>query len=48
LRVVGRLAPLDPKWECKYHVAFIPKHRRKVMYGWIRQELGPIMWELAQ
>jgi putative transposase len=29
-------------------VVFIPKHRRKVMYGWIRQELGPIMGELAQ
>jgi putative transposase len=21
------------KWECKYHVVFIPKYRRKVMYG---------------
>jgi hypothetical protein len=30
------------KWECKYHVVFIPKYRRKVMYGSIRQELGPI------
>jgi len=36
------------KWECKYHVVFIPKYRRKVMYGQIRQELGPIMRELAQ
>ncbi len=36
------------KWECKYHVVFIPKYRRKVMYGWIRKELGPIMRELAQ
>jgi putative transposase len=36
------------KWECKYDVVFIPKYRRKVMYGWIRKELGPIMRELAQ
>ena len=36
------------KWECKYHVVLIPKYRRKVMYGSIRQELGSIIRELAQ
>ena len=36
------------KWECKYHVVFIPKCRRKVMYGSIRKELGAILRELAQ
>jgi putative transposase len=36
------------KWECKYHVVFIPKYRRKVMYGSIRKELGTIIRELAQ
>jgi putative transposase len=36
------------KWECKYHVVFIPKYRRKVMYGSIRQEIGAILRELAQ
>ena len=36
------------KWECKFHVVFIPKYRRKVMYGSIRRELGPIMRELAE
>jgi putative transposase len=36
------------KWECKYHVVFIPKYRRKVMYGEIRRELGPIIRELAR
>ena len=35
------------RWECKYHVVFIPKYRRKVMYGSIRQELGSIIRELA-
>lgn len=28
------------RWECKYHVVFIPKCRRKVLYGHIRKELG--------
>ena len=28
------------KWECKYDVVFIPKCRRKVLYGKIRQDLG--------
>ena len=28
------------KWECKYHVVFIPKYRRKVLYGSLRQHLG--------
>ena len=36
------------RWDCKYHVVFIPKYRRKVMYGSIRQELGSIIPELAQ
>jgi putative transposase len=25
------------EWDCKYHVVFIPKYRRKVLYGTIRQ-----------
>jgi len=28
------------KWECKYHVVFIPKCRRKVLYKSLRQHLG--------
>jgi putative transposase len=35
-------------WECKYHVVFIPKYRRKVIYGGLRSELGPILRDLAQ
>ena len=27
------------KWECKYHIVFIPKCRRKVLYGNLRQHL---------
>ena len=36
------------KWDCKYHVVFVPKYRRKVMFGTIRQFLGPIFHELAR
>ena len=36
------------KWECKYHVVFIPKCRRKVLYGKIRRDLGKIFHELAK
>jgi putative transposase len=35
------------KWECKYHIVFIPKCRRKVLYGQIRRELGRVIRELA-
>lgn len=36
------------KWECKYHVVFIPKYRRKVLYGQLRQELGRVFRNLAE
>lgn len=35
------------KWDCKYHVVFIPKRRKKVIYGQIRRMLGDIFHELA-
>src|SRR5262245_7406579 len=35
------------KWECKYHVVFIPKYRRKVLYGELRQYLGDVFRKLA-
>ena len=36
------------KWECKYHVVFIPKCRRKVLYEQLRQRLGEVFRRLAQ
>ena len=35
------------KWECKYHVVFIPKYRRKTLYGELRQHLGEVFRRLA-
>ena len=36
------------KWDCKYHVVFIPKYRRKRISGTLRQHLGEIFRELAK
>jgi putative transposase len=36
------------KWECKYHVVFIPKYRRKVLYGQLRKHLGEVLRKLAE
>lgn len=36
------------RWECKYHVVFIPKCRRKVLFGHIRKELGEVFHRLAE
>ena len=35
------------KWDCKYHLVWIPKYRKKVLYGQLRKELGPILRKLA-
>lgn len=36
------------RWECKYHVVFIPKCRRKVLYGKLRTHLGEVFHRLAK
>ena len=36
------------KWDCKYHVVFIPKRRRKQIYGAIKKHLGEVFHELAK
>lgn|SRR6056297_2742696 len=35
-------------WDCKYHVVWIPKCRRKVLFGRIRKHLGDVIRELAR
>ena len=35
-------------WDCKYHVVWIPKCRRKVLYGRIRKDLSECLHELAR
>ena len=36
------------KWECKYHVVFIPKYRKKALYGNLRHHLGEVFHRLAK
>src|SRR3972149_4903676 len=36
------------QWECKYHVVFIPKCRRKVLFGELRRHLGPVLRTLTE
>lgn len=36
------------KWDCKYYVVFIPKFRRKTLYGELRKHLGDVFRTLAQ
>ncbi len=36
------------KWNCKYHVVFIPKRRKKVIFGKLRKHLGQLLHELAK
>ena len=36
------------KWDCKYHVVFVPKRRRKAIFGQARRQLGAIFHALAR
>ena len=36
------------KWDCKYHVVFVPKRRRKAIFGQRRRQLGAIFHALAR
>lgn len=36
------------KWDCKYHVLFIPKRRKKMIFGAIRKHLGALLHEIAR
>ena len=36
------------KWECKYHLTWIPKYRKKELYGDLRKYLGEVFHELAK
>ena len=36
------------RWECKYHIVFIPKYRRKRIFGQIKRYLGEVFYRLAR
>ena len=35
------------RWDCQYHIVFIPKYRRKVIFGKLRSNIGPILRDLC-
>jgi putative transposase len=35
-------------WECKYHVVFTPKYRKKLLFGNIKRHLGQVFHDLAR
>jgi putative transposase len=35
-------------WECKYHIVWVPKNRRKVIYGKLKKEIGQILRKLCE
>jgi putative transposase len=36
------------RWDCKYHVVYIPKRRKKRIFGQLRRHLGEVFHELAE
>ncbi len=36
------------RWDCKYHVVFIPKRRKKAIFGGLRKHLGEVFRDLAR
>src|SRR6266436_9029336 len=45
----GRLPSLShTKWQCKYHIVFIPKYRKRQQYGVVRKHLGEVFHRLAK
>ncbi len=37
-----------PKWNCKYHIVFIPKYRKKQLYGKIKEDVREIIAMLCK
>jgi len=42
-----RASSAHTRWECKYHVVFVPKYRRKILYGGVRKEVGRVLRRLC-
>ena len=36
------------RWDCKYHVVFIPKYRQRILYGKTRKKIGEIIRDLCR
>lgn len=36
------------KWECKYHIVFVPKYRWQIIYGKIKRDIGQVLRKLCE
>ena len=45
---VDRYSLSHTKWNCIYHIVFIPKYRRKVLFGQVRQDIREILRKLCE
>ena len=45
---MNTLSLAHTKWNCTYHVVFIPKYRRQVMYGIVRKDIIEIIRKLCE
>jgi putative transposase len=36
------------RWYCRYHIVFIPKYRKKVIYGQLRKDIGRVFRQLCE
>ena len=36
------------RWDCKYHIVFIPKYRKKALYGKLRRQVGEVLRDLCR
>ena len=46
--IVDKNSLAHTKWNCKYHIVFAPKYRRKIIYGQIRKDIGSIIRKLCE
>lgn len=47
-RNVDESSLFHTKWNCMYHIAFIPKYRRKAIYGKLRRDIGTYLRRLCE
>lgn len=40
---MDRSSSSHTKWKCQYNIVFIPKYRRKVMYGQVKEDVRKIL-----
>lgn len=45
---MNNLSLSHTKWKCQYHIVFIPKYRRKVIYGRLKKDIREILRKLCE